>query len=83
MVKGFTQREGMDYNEIFSPSLLKDSFRIMMALVTHLDSELHHMDVKTACLNGDLYEKLSHGSTQRFCHERKGTYGMPPEQIHL
>ena len=41
VVKGFTQREGIDYNETFSPVLCKDSFRIIMALVTHYALELH------------------------------------------
>ena len=35
--KGFTQREGIDYNETFSPVSSKDSFRIIMALVAHYD----------------------------------------------
>ena len=46
MAKGFTQREGIDYNETFSPVSYKDSFRIIMALVAHYDLELHQMDVK-------------------------------------
>jgi hypothetical protein len=41
MTKGFTQREGIDYNETFLPVLSNDSFRIIMSLVTHYDLELH------------------------------------------
>jgi hypothetical protein len=37
VVKGFTQREGIDYNETSSPVLSKDSFRIIMTLVMHYD----------------------------------------------
>ena len=48
VVKGFTQREGIDYNEIFSPVSLTDSFRFIMALVAHFDLKLHQMGVKTA-----------------------------------
>jgi hypothetical protein len=58
VAKGYTQREGIDYNETFSPVSCKDSFRIVMALVTHYDLELHQMDVKTAFLNGDLDETV-------------------------
>ena len=58
MAKGFTQREGIDYNEIFSPVSYKDSFRIIMALVAHYDLELHQMDVKIAFLNEDLEENV-------------------------
>ena len=41
MAKGFTQREGIDYNETFSLVSCKDSFRIIMTLVAHYDLELH------------------------------------------
>ena len=41
VVQGFTQREGIDYNETFSPVSCKDSFRIIMALVAHYNLELH------------------------------------------
>jgi Reverse transcriptase (RNA-dependent DNA polymerase) len=34
----------------------KDSFRIIMALVTHFDLELHQMDFKTVFLNDDIDE---------------------------
>ena len=54
--KGFTQKEGIDYTETFSPVSSKDSFIIIMALTTHFDLELHQMDVKSTFLNGDLCE---------------------------
>jgi hypothetical protein len=53
VVKGFTQREGIDYIETFSPVSKKDSFRIVMALVAHYDLELLQIDVKIVFLNGD------------------------------
>jgi hypothetical protein len=58
LAKGFTQREGIDYTEIFTPISCKDSLRIIMALVVHYDLELHQMDVKTAFLNRDLLENV-------------------------
>ena len=58
MAKGFTQREGIDYNETFSSVSYKDSFRIIMALVAHYDLELHQIDIKTTFLNGDLEENV-------------------------
>jgi hypothetical protein len=48
VAKGFTQREGIDYNEIFSRVSSKDSFGIIMVLVAHYNLELHRMDVKTS-----------------------------------
>ena len=59
MAKGFTQREGMDYNEIFSLVSCKDFFIIIMALVAHYDLELHQIDIKTTFLNGDLEEMFT------------------------
>jgi hypothetical protein len=59
MVKGFTQREGINYTETYSPMSGKDSFRIIMVLVKHYDLELHQMDVKTALLIGNLKENVS------------------------
>ena len=53
VAKGYTQKDGIDYKETFSPVSRKDSLRIVMALVAHFDLELHQMDVKTAFLNGD------------------------------
>jgi hypothetical protein len=58
VAKGFKQREGIDYKDTFSHVSTKNSFRIIMALVAHFDLELHQMDVKTAFLNGHLYEDV-------------------------
>ena len=85
MSKGFTQREGIDYNETFSPVSCKDSFRIIVALVAHYDLELHQMDVKTAFLNGDLEENIYMAQPKGFivegkermgCHLKKSSYGL-------
>ena len=54
LAKGFIQKEGIDDKEIFSLVSMKDSFRIIMALVAHFDLELHQMDVKTVFLNVTL-----------------------------
>ncbi|RVW42667.1 Retrovirus-related Pol polyprotein from transposon TNT 1-94 [Vitis vinifera] len=44
--KEFTQNEGIDYKENFSPVSKKDSLRIIMTLVAHFDLEFQQMDVK-------------------------------------
>jgi hypothetical protein len=73
--KGFIQREGIDYNETFSPVSSKDSFRIIMALVAHYNLELHQMDVKTTFLNGDLYENAYMAQPKGFVVEGKENLG--------
>lgn len=85
VAKGFTQKEGVDYTETFSPVSSKDSFRIIMALVAHYDMELHQMDVKTAFLNGELDEVIhmkqpegfvEPGNERLVCKLRKSIYGL-------
>ena len=41
VTKGFTQKDDIDYKETFLPVSKKDSFRIIMVLVTHYDLELY------------------------------------------
>ena len=58
MAKGYSQQEGIDFMEMFSPVSTKDSLHIIMAIVAHFDLELHQMNVRTAFLNGDLVEDV-------------------------
>ena len=58
VAKGFTQIEGIDHNETFSPIFMKNSFRIIIALVAHFDLELHQVDVKIVFLNGSIEKKI-------------------------
>ena len=85
VAKGFTQKEGVDYKETFSPVSKKDSLRIIMALVAHFDLELHQMDVKTVFLNGNLDEEvymdqpegfLIKGKEHMVCKLKKSIYGL-------
>ncbi|KAL6334275.1 hypothetical protein AAG906_014675 [Vitis piasezkii] len=85
VAKGFTQKEGIDYKDTFSPVSKKDSLRIIMALVAHFDLELHQMDVKTAFLNGNLDEDIymeqpegfaKKGNEHLVCKLKKSIYGL-------
>ena len=59
MAKGYSQREGIDFKETFSPVSIKDSLLIIIiAIVSHFDLQLHQMDVRTTFLNGDLVEDV-------------------------
>lgn len=71
MVKGFTQIEGIDYDETFSPVVRLASIRLLLALVAHLDLELFQMDVKTAFLNGSLKEEIYMDQPTGFVTEGK------------
>ena len=85
VAKGFTQKEGIDYKETFSPVSKKDSLRIIMTLVAHFDLELQKMDVKTAFLNGNLEEEVYMKQPEGFscssgehlvCKLKKSIYGL-------
>lgn len=58
VAKGYTQKEGIDYNEIFSPVVKHCSVRIMLSMVAQFDLELVQLDVKTEFLHGDLYDEI-------------------------
>ena len=52
VARGFTQREGIDYNDVFSPVVKHRSIRILLSMVTKFDLELEQMNVKIAfCRN--------------------------------
>ena len=83
VAKGFTQKEGIDYKETFSPVFKKDSLRIILALVAHFNLELKQMDVKMTFLNGDLEEEVYMKQLEGFsfregehlvCKLKKSTY---------
>ena len=58
VAKGYSQREGIDYKEVFSPVVKHSSIRVFLALVASQNLELEQLDVKTAFLHGDLEEQI-------------------------
>lgn len=52
------QHEGMDFEEVFAPVTRMETVRRLLALAAHSSWEVHHMDVKSAFLNGDLAEEV-------------------------
>lgn len=84
VARGFTQKEGIDYNEVFSPVVKHTSIRILLAMVAHFDFELEQMDVKTAFLHGELEEDIymaqpegfvQAGDENKVCLLKKSLYG--------
>jgi hypothetical protein len=58
VVKGYAQQQGIDYEEVFAPVARLEAIRLLLALVAEEGWQVHHMDVKTTFLNGDLLEEV-------------------------
>ena len=82
---GFSQKEGIDYEETFAPVARYTPIRIIMALTSIMKWDLHQMDVKTAFLNGVIEEEVYIEQPQGFevedrrthvCKLKKALYGL-------
>ena len=58
VVKGFQQKEGIDYIEIFSLVVKMSTIRLVLGMVTAENLHLEQLDVKTAFFHCDLEEDL-------------------------
>lgn len=58
VAKGYDQQYLIDYEETFAPVARITSFRFLMAIANQFGLMIHHMDVKTAFLNGILQEDI-------------------------
>ncbi|RVW87889.1 Retrovirus-related Pol polyprotein from transposon TNT 1-94 [Vitis vinifera] len=85
VVKGFQQKEGIDYTEIFSPVVNMSTIRLVLGMVAVENLHLEQLDVKTAFLHGDLEEDLYmiqpegfivQGQENLVCKLRKSLYGL-------
>nr|CAN77134.1 hypothetical protein VITISV_039954 [Vitis vinifera] len=85
VVKGFQQKEGIDYTEIFSPVVKMSTIRLVLGMVAAENLHLEQLDVKTAFLHGDLEEDLYmiqpegfivQGQENLVCKLRKSLYGL-------
>ena len=85
VAQGYTQREGLDYNETFSPVVQPESVRSVTALSCQEGLKLHQMDITTAFLNGDLEETVymnqpegfvANGQEHLVCRLKKSLYGL-------
>lgn len=85
VIKGFTQKKGVDFFDTFSPVIKIGTIRTLMALAAIHDLIVHQIDVKTAFLNGDLEEEINiaqpegfvmKGQENKVCKLKKSIYGL-------
>jgi hypothetical protein len=58
VVRGFVQQEGIDFDEVFAPVARMESVSLLLALAAQEGWQVHHMNVKSAFLNGVLKEEV-------------------------
>ena len=56
VANGYAQKEGIDYNQIFSLVVKLTFIRMFLAMVAQFDLELEQMDVKTTFVHDELEE---------------------------
>ena len=74
VARGFSQKEGIDYEEIFALVAWYTSIRAIMALASMMKWDLHQMDVKATFLNGVIEEEVYIEQPQGFEVEDKHTH---------
>lgn len=70
VAKGYVQRQGIDFDEVFAPVARMDSVRLLLAVAAHAGWSVHHMDVKSAFLNGELDEEVYVSQPQGFVDDK-------------
>ncbi|UYV79484.1 hypothetical protein LAZ67_17002840 [Cordylochernes scorpioides] len=85
VAKGFTQRRGIDYNEVYTPVSSFETIRLLTAIATEKDWFIDQFDVKSAYLHGTPNETIymeqpecfkKPGEENLFCKLKKSIYGL-------
>lgn len=83
VIKGCSQREGIDYDEVYSPVVRYASIRYLISIAVQFDLEIFQMDAVTAFLQGELEDVIYmqqpehfHDGTNKVCLLRKSIYGL-------
>ena len=85
VAQGFSQEQGIDFSEVFSPVARSVTIRSLLAVANIHNLEIHQMDVTTAFLNGDLDYEIYMEQPRGFidaehptyvCKLKKSIYGL-------
>lgn len=58
IAKGYAQKHGIDYEEVFGPVTRLGTVRLLLTLTAKNSLKVHHMDVKMVFLNGKIAEDV-------------------------
>ncbi|KAG7533591.1 Reverse transcriptase RNA-dependent DNA polymerase [Arabidopsis thaliana x Arabidopsis arenosa] len=85
VAKGYVQRHGIDFDEVFAPVARIETIRLIIAIAASNGWEVHHLDVKTAFLHGELKEEvyvcqpegyIAKGAENKVYKLHKALYGL-------
>lgn len=71
VAKGYVQKQGMDFEEVFAPVTRIETVRLLLALAAKNGWQVHHLDVKSAFLNGELEETVYVKQPEGFIKKNK------------
>ncbi|GJT01421.1 ribonuclease H-like domain, reverse transcriptase, RNA-dependent DNA polymerase [Tanacetum coccineum] len=70
VAKGYIQQHGIDFEEVFAPVARMETIRLLLAIAATNKWEVHHLDVKSAFLHGDLKEEVYVTQPEGFTKEQ-------------
>nr|GFA53826.1 retrovirus-related Pol polyprotein from transposon TNT 1-94 [Tanacetum cinerariifolium] len=71
---GYSQQEGIDYDETFAPVARIEAIRLFLAYAAYKDFTVFQMDIKTTFLNGILKEEVYVGQPLGFFSKQYPDY---------
>jgi hypothetical protein len=75
VARGFSQKERIDYDEIFAPVVRYTSIRIIISLAAVFGWKIHQMDVKIAFLNCEVEQEV--------CIEQPKGFTIHEKEYHV
>ncbi|KMQ86061.1 retrovirus-related pol polyprotein from transposon tnt 1-94 [Lasius niger] len=86
VAQGFSQKFGIDYDEVFAPVVRQTTIRMLLTIAGSKNWIVKHFDAKTAFINGELKEdiymrqpkgnRINIGDEKKVCKLKKSIYGL-------
>ena len=76
VAKGYTQKEGEDFFDTYSPVARLTTIRVLLSLAASYGLLVHQMDIKMAFLNGELEEEIYMNQPDGVCNKGSRRSGL-------